>query len=135
MMSVDKKEIIDDGDSSSKIGRPAYEPTEYEEGQLAALLAVGFPHRQISLYMKKDIKTLRKYYPELFETNLNKEDKTHMVENSLWYNAVYRHNVVAQLAWLKAHKKELYSEKAQQTTNIESDPNALFAELAKSLPK
>ena len=134
-MSVDNEEILDDGgDAPAKVGRPAYEPNEYDEGQLAALLAVGFPHRQISLYMKKDMKTLRKHYPELFETNLNKEDKTNMVENSLWYNAVYRHNVVAQLAWLKAHKKELYSEKAQEKQTNESDPNALFAELAKNLP-
>lgn len=134
-MSVDNEEYEVDLDDmpKNKGGRPSYEPNEYDEGQLAALLAVGFPHRQISLYMKKDIKTLRKHYPELFETNLKKEDKTAMVENSLWYNAVYRHNVVAQLAWLKAHKKELYSEKAQQVSN-EMDSVELFGELARNLP-
>lgn len=52
---------------------------------------------------------------------MKKEDKTVMVENSLWYNAVYRHNVVAQLAWLKAHRKELYSEKAQAAATVQDD--------------
>ena len=133
-MSVDNDDF--EGEATiNKGGRPEYVPNEYDEGQLTAFLSIGFPHRQIALYMKRSIKTLKKHYPELFETVGNTEDRTNMVENGLWYNAVHKLNVVAQIAWLKAHRRELYSEKAQQQdTNNEMNPSEFLAALSKNLP-
>lgn len=123
-MSVDK----------NKGGRPSYKRNDKDEGALEALLSIGFPHRQIQLYMQTNIKTLRKHYPDLFDKAPDKEEKTAMVENSLWYNAVVRLNVVAQLAWLRAYKRELYSEQAQKQQPNEFDPNEFLAALARNLP-
>lgn len=103
-MSVDKEK------HKVGAGRPSYEPNEYDEGKLTAFLSIGFPHTLISLYMRKDINTLKKYYGHLFETIMPTGDKTANVEASLYYSAVFKHNVVACLAWLRAHKKEMYND-------------------------
>lgn len=135
-MSVDNDDFHNDETPEvNKGGRPPYEPNEYDEGLLTAFLSIGFPHAQIALYMKKNIRTLKKHYPELFETIMNTADKTAMVENGLWYNAVHKLNVVAQIAWLKAHRRELYSERAQQQDNSnDMNPNEFLKALSKNLP-
>lgn len=114
-----------------KMGRRPYERNEKDEGALTALLSVGFPHRQICLYMGRNIATLKKHYADIFETVMNTEDKTTMVENSLFYLATHKLNVVACLAWLKAHRKELYSER-YQAADAPDDTNKDFL---KSLSK
>lgn len=67
-MAVDKEDYdTNETAEVNKGGRPSYEPNEKDEGALAAPLVSWFPHRQIALYMHKDIKTLRKHYPELLK--------------------------------------------------------------------
>ncbi len=127
-MSVDNEnEKVDKG------GRPKYERNDKDEGKLIAFLSIGFPHKQLALYMGRSINTLKKYYPDLFETILNTEDKTAMVENGLWYNAAIKLNVTAQIVWLKAYKSALYGDKVVPPDNegLKAD---IFKELAQRLP-
>lgn len=116
-------------------GRPSYERNETDEIKLTVLLDTNFPHRQIALYMNKSLNTLKKYYPDLFEAAPKREDKNQMVENGLFYNAVHKLNVVAQLAWLRAHRPEKYSDKAQQAYGDHTaSAEDIATEILKHLP-
>jgi len=122
-----------DDKQNSKMGRPQYQRTPYDEGKLEGFLEINLPHTLIALYLMVNIKTLKKHYPELFESAPKKVDKTDLVENALFFNAVYKHNVVAQIAWLKAHRHESYGDRVNRTDTELSVPD-LFAELSKTLP-
>lgn len=128
-MAVAKKKV---DKPKRKRGRPAYEPNEIDEAKITALAETGCPHRLMSWYMQLDIKTMKKYYPDVFE-NTNIENKTEMVEYSLFYQAAFLKNVSACIFWLKSHKPEIYAEKA----NANQDPDlgaSLLEELANKLP-
>lgn len=120
-------------DEKRPVGRPIWLPDEKEEAQVQALCATGAPHRLISWYMQKDIKTLKRHFPEAFEET-NRENKTDMVEYSLFHQAVYKGNVTACIIWLKAHKPELYADKVVSTDDPAALKAEIMAELAGKLP-
>lgn len=114
-------------------GRPSYEPNDIDRAKVDALCATGCPQRLMSWYMQKDIKTLKKHYPEEFENAGNIEEKTNMVEYSLFYQAAFLRNVSACIFWLKCHKPDIYGDKANHQGD-EDLSQAVLNELAAKLP-
>ncbi len=112
-------------------GRPTWEPDEEDKAVVTALCTTGAPHTMISWYMKKDIKTLKKHFPEEFEmtTRVNKNE---MVEYSLFYKAAYKYDTLAMITWLKFNMPEKYAEKKDvEIADLKED---IMAALAKRLP-
>lgn len=132
-MAVAKKAQVSK-DTPRKRGRPTYEPNDIDRAKVDALCATGCPQRLMSWYMQKDIKTLKKHYPDEFVMGGDIKEKTNMVEYSLFYSAAFLHNVTACIVWLKAHKPDLYAEKANSDPTSGEIGQSLLESLADQLP-
>ena len=74
-------------------------PSDKSIAQVAALSSFGIPQVKIAKYLGISEPTLTKYYREELDTALI--DKTVMVANALYNNAVENNNVTAQIFFLK----------------------------------
>ncbi len=85
--------------SKNKGGRPPYEPNPYDEGKLHCALTYGMTYEEIQSYMRKDIDTLQKHYPELFENV--KADRNGAVKAALFFQATKLNIPASTIFYLK----------------------------------
>lgn len=122
-MSVDEK--------PKKAGRPEYQPTEKHFEVVRALCLFGASHDSIAAFIGIAPKTLRKHYKELLKYCHGQKNLS--VETSLFYNAVVKNNVTAQMYWLDNHMKDKYG-KHNVDDPLEGIKDALLESLANKLP-
>ena len=83
-----------------KPGRPEYEPTDKERGQVKMLSAMGIPDYDIAKVMQISGPTLRKYFFQ--ELEVGQIESTAKVAQSLFKQATgEKPNVTAAIFWLK----------------------------------
>lgn len=127
----DESPQVDASTSKNLGGRPPYERNEKDEIIVRALCATGAPQTLIGWYLKKDPKTLRKYYPDVFKVEL--ENRCDMVEYSLFYQAVFLNITAASIYYLKCHKSDVYNDKKEQEFDAEAQ-TAFLKQLADMMP-
>lgn len=76
-----------------------HQPTDKTRAQVAALASFGITQVKVAKYLDISEPTLTKYYRKELDCALI--DKTVMVANALYTNAVENNNVTAQIFFLK----------------------------------
>jgi hypothetical protein len=83
-----------------KMGRPTHKPDAQSRAVVAALVKYGVAQEFIAMEIGVAKDTLRKHYKDILDL-VTTEMKDEAVKQSLYYSAVVRKNVKAQMFWLE----------------------------------
>lgn len=117
-------------DSKRKVGRPQYEPNEFDRGKLVCALTYGMPEHEIQSFVCRDIDTLKKHYPNEFKNVM--ADRKEAVKKSLFYQATTLNIPTSTIFWLKSQHEEF-----QGLNNEDGDKEAaqrILTAIANALP-
>jgi hypothetical protein len=119
-----------DGSIRKKMGRPCYEPNEFDRGKLHCALTYGMAEVETESYVGRDIDTLKKHYPEMF-ANV-RADRKEAVKKSLFYQATMLNIPTSTIFWLKSQHEEF---QGMGTDDNDKDvASKILQAIAKALP-
>lgn len=103
--------------STSRGGRPRYEPTDKERAQCKALSAMGIPHADIALVLQISAPTLRRHFRA--ELDVGSVEANAKVAQSLFRQATdpTKPSTVACIFWLKTRAGWVEPSNHQQNEN------------------
>lgn len=116
------------------MGRPQHEYCEKKAAEIQALLTFGIPKERIANYVMLSPKTIDKHYAEIIASTV--PNRHEAVEAGLFYNAVVKRNVVAQIFYLETQMADKYNRKRIEAAreNPDDPKSDLLDEIVKHLP-
>lgn len=114
-----------------KVGRPPYQPNDFDRGKLHCALSYGMSEVEIQSYVCRDIDTLKKHYPDMFANVM--PDRKEAAKKALFYQATVLNIPTSTIFWLKSQHEEFQGLNSDPDGDKETASKILKA-IADALP-